>query len=779
MSDDTHVPPGPGPGAQETSGTQKSPSAPEPSGEPAPSSEQKPGKQGKPAEPNVRDPGAQPEEPEPASLDTPAEESPAQEPSEDEPDERDERPYLERVADEERDWLRRQQNLSDLDGEETAARVGRDSIGRDSNRVSGGGSVFNAGRDVWISPDIAGHREPHVRYLPQSEAEQLKKCLVTPPSQAELKAALDRETLVFLRGAEGTGRRTSALEALLSWVGTKGGVVKDGQPTHVGVILTAGSLFPHSTPDLRTRHGYVLDATNTESSRDFGAIAENMKDLATKCGCRVVLLVPAHRSNLPARIVDHRPPAAPDVFRCWLKHEAGAAGVDACLLDEMCQEIDDDLNRESSPRQAYELANRLVIGLKAGKEPAELRAELPRQLRDGIRRRLDESGPVLGRCFMTSAAVLNGLQETMVSDAALAFAEHIKKVSSIKAEERLPAWEQLHTWLDYASATTSPAQVAGGGRILHLKRRAEIATLRVLWEDQPTIREPLIAWLKALAEEADQQQEVQMKAAHAAGILATFDFDIVTAKFLSPWSRSRKLRDHRLAAMMLESAARDPDLVPRVHDLLRKFADGSRGERLVTAHAYGSPIGLNAPSIALRDLRKIALGRDTEVGKAVAGSIGNLYSAETSEKILRALKVWVSSGSPGGLYTSALAFVRLAAIGSGNPARPPLIALESGHDLIEWLTVLWRNALSLRLITYRTQRSELVVPDSWIVLTRWVSRYDEEPVIRSVIDEIFGPAGIGPGRLRKAFILHLWQWEHQKQISRDLRERLIKLMKGG
>jgi hypothetical protein len=685
-------------------------------------------------------------------------------------EEQDRRPYLDRIRDEERDWRRRQENLRDPDWDEVTGRPGGDWVGGDSNQAFGG-SIYTAGRDLKLSlPADEGRAQ--IWDLPLKDVEQLRECLVAPPSQAELKDVLSRQTLLFLRGTVGTGRFTAALDALLTWA-----TADDGDTSPAGVIVGVRPPFHRMKVDLRPGHGYVLEVTETGEAWDLGTLARFLGDLADKGDSRVIILVSSVETSVPAYVVDHRAPPAPEVFSCWLDHEAGKAGVDRGLFDEMSQEIGDDLMHETSPWRATHLARRLVSGIKAGRPIDELRAELPQQLRVRIRDRLGEGTPVLGRCFMTSVAVLNGLVETTVSEAALALAEQIKKVDSIKPEDPLPAWEQLHTWLDYAAATTSLAQAAGGGRTVHLmKRRAESITLRVLWEDYPTIREPLIAWLKDLAEDA-VREPVRMKAAHAVGILATFDFDVAKARFLDPWIRSRRLRDHRLAAMMLESAARDPDILARVLELLRIWTDGGREKRLVVANAYGSDIGLLAPRAALRDLRRIAYGRDTEVSKAVAGSLGILYSRETSAEILKELVTWASGDSIGALYTSALAFIRLAQIGGGDPARPPLTGLEESPELLARLAVLWRNALGLRLINSRTEQSNLAAPDSWTVLAKWLSRYDDEPVIRAVIGEILARSS-SRGRLRNAFILNLWQWQRRNLISLDLRERLTALMRG-
>jgi hypothetical protein len=734
-------------------------------GAPGPGQPGVPGKPGQHGEPAPAPPASSPDEPSaPGGQKT---------------EERDERPYAERVDEDERYRYWRRQNLRDLDEEETAVRAGRDAIGRDSIWASEGSTVYHADRDIIIG--AASSREAQVVYLRQVGAEKLRRCLVASPSQKKLNEALDREPLVYLRGAEGTGRQTAALDALLTWTEDRVRVAGHEKFMHVGRIIPVGLRVHHALPELR-RHGYVLDATTMDSIRKLDDLAEVLQDVTARSDCRVVVLVTADRSHLPApRVVEHLPPSAHEVFRRYLDNEAADAGLEVHLPDELRLEIGDYLDRQGSPNDAIHMAMQLVSGLKDGKTFADLHADLTPKFQESIRRRLDESRPVLGRCFMISVAALNGLQEATVSTAALALAEHIKKLSSIKLEEPLPAWEQLHTWLEYADATASPPQMTGGGRTVHVKSRAAFYTLQILWEDHPTIREPLIAWLRDLAGEARRRPETEFAAARTAGILATFDFGVANTRFLTPWVNSRRWRDQRLAALMLESAVREPAILRRVLDLLQDWADGTRGKRLAAAHAYGSRIGLMEPGIALRDLRKISLRGmvDIDISRSVAGSIRDLYSADLAEAIIGELEKWVDSGSPGGRYTSALAFTRLAWIGRGDPCSPPLFELDPSRVPYERISKMWRNALSLRIVTSRPRRSDLAAPDSWNVLCGWVARYEEVFAIRAVIDEIIRAEGAEVVRLRKAFALNLRRWEYQRRISLDLCRHLIELTKGG
>jgi hypothetical protein len=596
-------------------------------------SDDKPGNDGE-ATPAPDQPEPDPSPPHPPEPGEP----PAPEPDNPPPVEQDQRRYRDRVIADEEEWRQRQRSLRDLAEEEAEASIGRDRIGRDSVHVTGGNS-YRAERDIWIS---TGSREvAQIRYLTPDETGLLATCLVESPSHAELAEALELESLVFLRGAEGTGRQMAALAALLTWGQEQQRA--NGQ-TRVGIIHKAGATFLHPGPELEESTGYVFDVADERNAAGFDADAGLLKSLSADRHCRVVVLTPAAWTGLPGHSVDYRPPAVIDVFRRWLEHESGRSGVDIEILDGLVAEIDDELASGSSPCQAMELARRLVKGLKAGRSAAELRAEFPKRRRGDIRRRLDEHRPVLGRCFLTSAAVLSGLPETRVSQAAMSLAEHINRLESTEDEALLPAWQNLGLWLDYAEAVVRPGQEPGAGPTVHLKRRIEYPTLRVLWEDQPAVRRPLMDWLREIAETSTPQ--AQAKAAHAVGVLATFDFDTVNEAFIGPWSRSRYLLKHRLAAMVLESAVGNPDIAPRVHKELRTLADGTLSQQLTAIHALGSRIGLRDPGMALRELRKMGRSQRAEVCKAAAGAIGNLYSSDTASVVLSELNSWVDSGTP-------------------------------------------------------------------------------------------------------------------------------------
>lgn len=643
-----------------------------------------------------------------------------------------------------------------------AAEAGRDLIGQMSTRVSGGGDLNHISGDVTVN--LSDRDFVEVSYLRCADADTLMECFVPPRSQRTLTQLVEREGLVFLAGVEGTGRSTAALAALIEWTRSTGhGHAADGVE-RIGVIHGRGGRG--AFPELRPAHAYLLDDTHEEWARD----TDHLRDLVAKVESRLVVLVSRRRADSPGPTAEHQPPPATEVFHRRLETAGRVVDIDPRLPGEIVKEISEAIDGESSPRHAVDRAWEIAQGVKEGRSYEALLAELPKRLSEHIRGRLDQSQPIVGRCFMAGVAVLHDLPEFTVSEAALKLADHIYVAWHVKEENRTPpAWEQLDRWLEYAGATVHHSAHASGGRVVRLNRRtAPAATIRVLWEDHPTIREPLIRWLCELGEHPDSA--VQIKAAHTVGKLATLDFDTIRARFLTPWTVSRRFGDHRLAALALEAAAQDPAMVFTVHEHLRALAkSGGAGARAVAIQAYGSSVGVNAIGEALQTLRQVSATLAVRRNQDAARSIAYLYSARTASTIVRELVSWVEARSQGWRHTAVLAFTRLAVLDGGTPGRPPLTELNMDDELVS----LWLNALTLRIVPTGAERSRLAVPDAWTVLGRWVSRYDEQPTACAVIDEVLGTADA------RSVLLYLRLWRRRKLISNDLYTHLRRLVKEG
>jgi hypothetical protein len=226
--------------------------------------------------------------------------------------------------------------------------------------------------------------------------------------------------------------------------------------------------------------------------------------------------------------------------------------------------------------------------------------------------------------------------------------------------------------------------------------------------------------------------------------------------------------------------AQDPAFKQHVHEHLRRLTRGTHGQRSVVVRAYGSSIGLEEPAAAFRAFGAIAHTFNRELNAAIARSVACLYSEKTAKVIMRELTSWEADRSPGGRHTAALAFVRLAALPAGDPARPALTELTlEDEELRARLVALWRNALEFQVIDHSSRRTLLATPQSWELLAEWVSRYEDSPAIRPIIDTVIGGSGSETSQLRKTARLYLRLWWHRKRISTPLYVHLSCRTEGG
>ncbi|MEU0482416.1 hypothetical protein ABZ260_24920 [Streptosporangium sp. NPDC006013] len=642
------------------------------------------------------------------------------------------------------EWLERRQSLDDLFADERPSAGTRDWIGRVTNRVKNG-NVWLAQRDIHIDQ---GRPQPTetIYALSDGEIEDLRRTLVPTQSQAEIRKLLDGECLVLLGGAAETGKATTALAALLDWGGGASWVIPHGA----------------STPNprdwkLEAGQGYLLDLVDTPDGVD--RVTTHLKRSGVNAESRVIVLVPEHTSSSVAPVIDHDPPPNDRVFAKHLS--AYTTGVHPDPDDHRL--LSEELRAHSAPWQVVELARQVATTVHSGTPIDVLLDKRFHRMRAKVGNNLDKRRPVLGRCFMTSIAVLHGLPEAEVSGAALALAERLdEKWRRDRSPRPVQMWEGLPLWLSYVDAEAVPAG-PGSGRTIKLRRpKLAAVMLRVIWEDQPTIRDSLIDWLLWLGDEGSWLTRI--KVGHAVGKLATFDFDTVDKRFLQVWSRSRRVGDYQLAALALEAAAEDPSLTRRVHLHLHSMIGGRDAEKAIAIRAYASSVGLSAPDQALAAFRRLALTRGAKFHRDVAQSIAYLYRTDTAHSILNHLADWVSDGGPAGRRSAALAFIRLAAPAAPTLARPELSQLEPHPSLV----TLWRNALS------HEEGGHLIAPESWdLLLSEWLRHYGKRPTVREITDKIFS---LTDGRSSKRALLYLRLWRHQGEISAELHHHLRQLV---
>ncbi|MGW4420489.1 hypothetical protein [Streptosporangium sp. NPDC004631] len=644
-------------------------------------------------------------------------------------------------------------------GKDTTA--GRDWFGGPVNHASDNARVYGAGRDLYYN--FGSSDGPSVQTAPVAgeRLERLRACLVLTESQTRLAKLLVDEPLLLLRGPRNTGRTMTAIAALLDVAKSCHRLMIRGEPLRVDMA------------DLEKGAGYLLLADESPWTSQLEEVADHLSAVATRSECRIVVLV-GPDYDLPHRMVDHAPPAADHVFRKTFTYLLGDPDAwDTHRLDE--HDIVGWLSG-CQPAEALQLAERLVEGVRQGQAIPDVLNAQPLFTHTRFHEHLDEEPTRFGRCFLVSSAVLHGLPEPVVSGAALDLAEQILdgKRESEEHDDTL-VWERLGSWLSYSGISAIQGARRGEGRRVQLRDELAPLLLPMIWEELPAVRGHLYAWLRRLGESSDEH--VRIKIAHAVGLLATCDFDLMEKEFLDGWSRASKVGQKQLAAWALEAAASDPEIRDRVEALLRRWAEIGPYERRTTAAiAYGSQMGIRNVNEVLASFRMITLTtKGYWLCDAVARSISDIYVTNTARPIAAELARWARGDAFGGRLAAALALVRLGSL-RHNGTRPTLLDHCTGTDLV----ALWTRSLELSLSADEMAgQGSSLAGRLWQLFTGWVREWDEHPALRPVLEGVFGTGNSGSLRLRRTYQLYLLLWQRNGTISADLFRHLASILKDG
>lgn len=663
-----------------------------------------------------------------------------------------------RIRQEEEDLLLRLDSLRKLRASrETTA--GRDWFGGPVNRGGDNAKIYSAGRDMYTY--ITAEGAPPVRTVPLSadRVERLKSQLVVTESQKRLTELLIREPLVVLRGSRNTGRTTTAIAALLGVAKSCSRLMIGDNPARVG------------PENLEEGVGYVLRADKSAWTARLKEVVDHLSAVAANSRCHIVMLVDRD-SGLLRQMVDHVPPDVEKVFRNTFAHLLcdpdawDTHGLDSSHIHKQLS--------GARPADAARLAKDLAHGLGQNRTVDDVLKTQPLIIQARLREQLATDQTKFGRCFLVGSAVLHGLPEPLVSQSALDFAERILEHTKRKDEESDPdaLWECLEKWLGDLGISTVEGDRPGEGRRVQLPDELARMLLPMIWEELPAIRDHLYAWLRQLGEHSDHR--VQIKVAHAVGLLARRDFTLTEKEFLDGWSRSEAIGPKHLAAWALEVAADDLGIKNRVDTLLSRWSNcGLYQQKVTAAIAYGSPTGLWDIDQVLRSFREITLTtRSRLLCAAMAQSLTGVYREHTARPIIVELGRWARSERPGPRLTAALTLVRLGL----SDRLPPLFDHADEADLID----LWIRSLDLSLSEDRTvkRRSDLARP-LWDVLASWAREWNRCESRRTVIEGIFKASGRGSPRLRRVYQFHLVLWQRQGIISVPLSRHLNRMLKAG
>ncbi|MEU6413095.1 hypothetical protein [Microbispora sp. NPDC046933] len=660
--------------------------------------------------------------------------------------------------------------------------IAGDDIGGASHRATDGGTVNAVGRDQYVFGWRPEDAAVHTVEMSAQEVAMVRRCHVRTDSWRRLSVRLRHEHVLVLRGAPHSGQPATALVALAEWA-------RDDD--HLAWLQITADPFRLTSAALRKATGYLLQAGDDGAwSRHPDQVLGHLCRAAERADARIVVLAgpgfPGHDLT-----VDHDPPPLDQVFVKRLVHEL-RQGRDARPQERADKAAADELVRGKlaeyrHPRQARELALQVAAGLLLGRSLDEILEALPEQRRRKARMLLARETPRRARCFMIASAVLRGSPAAVVATQTVRLAtlveEELARQTTVEQPRRHHVWEWINDWTGDTGIRVEQSGRGGDGPVVGFDEPRMAGTiLRVVWEEQPTIHEPLLTWLHELSEDGDP--DTGRRAAEAVGLLATFDFPSIQRRFLRRWRDGDRSEGRELAAWALASAARDPQVQPRVLDCLRSWARSGRRAQSVVIRTYGSWLGAYRLDEALRVLGDVAKTSGSILVGGVARAVSQIHQLgagrtflytgddgvpENTRKIVAALAEW--SGDPdwrGRHRAAALAFVRLLA----SPDAIRVIDLAADPGAQADLVTLWRHILDEAV---GRDSDVALTPEAWSLLGDWLARWETDAGVRQVLTRVLTRLR-ADARTSLAFRLRLWR--RIRKIDAGLAARLTELIEG-
>ncbi|HYN97287.1 MAG TPA: hypothetical protein VES42_25895 [Pilimelia sp.] len=273
-------------------------------------------------------------------------------------------------------------------------------------------------------------------------------------------------------------------------------------------------------------------------------------------------------------------------------------------------------------------------------------------------------------------------------------------------------------WIDASDA--APA-AGGSSRAARLRDGLMAgAILDVAWHELDNTRPALLRWLKALAQ--DDDLSITQRAAEVAGLLTSFDFDIVHRRLINEWAASARPHLRQVAARAVTIAASGEEVAERVFSEVRAWAlAGSAYHRdtAVRFHAGGlrrlQPALFGQPGWVLVDLRRVAEDPMQRPYHTIAQAVSELYVPAESGTVLGELAGWARGPHAGVQLHAARSFSRIARRWSTRDGRYDLLThavdrVIDGSDL----AALWSVALL----------SPATAAGAWELLGEWLRQAD-------------------------------------------------------
>jgi hypothetical protein len=524
-------------------------------------------------------------------------------------------------------------------------RAGIESLGDSwfSGPASFGGHA--AGRDVNVY-----YYETTRRTAPETgpvDPEQLRRIEFVHVSGASHTTAaqkLDKERLVVLRGADGSGKRTTALFMLRKLIGDD-----------IHSVSADQILGTQNSCGLTERAGHLATIPGA-GELTYSRLAA-LSAALNRCGSYLVITTPVEtmtETDVDDRfVVDHKPPDSRQVILSHLSLDPDDAGAAELLLWESSA-----LACAATPGAAAKLAAHLLDAAREGLRADDLHpvlAEMRRHrvqylLQIGSLKQARERVEVLyRRAALLSIAVFAGLPHADAMAAAEDLAARFIAIEFYgKRYELFIPWRaRLLQEPDIEFSEQELPGPWGPVRVPQVRFtdvELNASVLETVWEEYEATRSPLLDWLRELAVNP-RDEAVRVRAAQITGRLAGRDFGHICHRLILDWANSVNAKPRAAAATALSAVP--AAMKPHAWRLLKEWCDsGNQHQQRTAVLALGTGIREDKPGEVLGQLRRIALrntGRTGQtMGNTVRRSVAELFSGEHPAAVVRALSAWTT-----------------------------------------------------------------------------------------------------------------------------------------
>lgn len=603
------------------------------------------------------------------------------------------------------------------------------------------------------------------------------EAFVEPSAYQRIAQFANGRSVVILTGAAGSGKYATALRLIADKTGRR--LVHLLKPDTDFAAVKADSL-----PSLS---GIILeDITEAAAARLDDFTLRQLTDTLVQAGQRLVITasdtVSWKSATVAAHCIEIGAAAEPEqVVEQWLRWRLRPAGAEkaAALLDreDVRALIADKTGVGCRLAQAATLGQRLAEAADDPSSAAEhVKARLDSLSEADFVAWFEDLGSTELQCYAIALAVLSGLSNEKVSDAAKRLETHLAPETAEARDAQRPKLfgSGASARLGRLRAERVPQEGTAPGsaqQAMVIEYRNPSYPRQILdfvWQEYDEVRNGLIDWLGELG--GHPLNDVRVSAGAAAGLLAQRAWEHVYQTIILPWARSEDMDERDAAAVAMQTAADHPEFASRVKDRLRAWADTDPDAdvqlQATAARAYGAEYGAQRKDEALEILGALALVQEVDVIIAVARSLSELIatrSDDLTERVLGLLVDWVRSRKGPQRAMGRFAFVYAAqdlewrepTQDGGIIRRPALLLFDEDPRYADEVQFLWRAALCSTDL-YRWARSVLTAwarseePDEQrrMEFARMVARLSADErtglVLRRLVQEWAGRDKVGP-----------------------------------